>query len=49
MADMERGTRPETIMASPLFGLTDLMDGTRPCWTWISDWMDMSAQHSTTG
>ena len=49
MASMEGGFGPEVAMAFSVLGLTHMEDGTIPCWAWIYDRMEASAEYSTIG
>ena len=48
MTHMETSTRVEIAMNDRVSCITDLEDGTRPCWAWIPYCMDMVANHLAT-
>ena len=44
MVDMEGGIRVEVATTCSLSCLTYMKDGARPCWAWVLDHLDMSAE-----
>ena len=43
MEHMDRGTGVEIATTSCLPHFTHLEDGTRPCWAWLSYWVEIGA------
>ena len=49
VAHMERGIGVEIVMTCLVPCFTHMEDSTRPYWSWISNWMDVSVEHSIKG